>query len=263
MWLQRLRKSIWMVSVRESRLSACVRRSNDDLPKMIAFFGPDGAGKSTQARFVNDFLSSNGIMVKRAWVRSTHTVAYVLWLVFFKLNLCRAYGIPGRVPWKFAMSYLNEDPYGAVSPVTMSPPVLKGPVSRFFWSVVELVGVLPVILLQVYVPLLLGHLVVAERYVIDSVASIGYFLDDEKFDKSWQASVLLSFVPRGTRFVFVDADYATIVARRGRFAGPQEYTEFHRRMFGRLAKRFSAVVLDSSKFSAEDLHEKLSLAVFA
>ncbi len=233
-----------------------------EFPRVIAFLGPDGAGKSTQAKFADDFLRSRGFTVKRAWVRSTHTVAYFLWLIFFKLNLCRAYGIEGRVPWKFAVSYLNEDPYGAVSPVTMSPPLLRGGFSRFVWSVIELIGIVPVVLLQVYVPLLSKRVVVCERYVLDSVASIGYFLEDERFDSRWQARVLLSFVPRGTRFVFVDADYATILKRRGKFAGPEEYTEFHRRMFKRLAKRFGAVCLDSSRFDAEQLRVKLSDALF-
>ena len=230
-------------------------------PRVIAFFGPDGAGKSTQAKFAVDSLRPRYSCVKRGWVRSTHTVAYLLWLVFFRLNLCRTYGIEGRVSWRFAVSYLNEDPYGAVSPVTMSPPILRGRFSRFLWSIVELAGVIPVILFQVYVPLLRGCAVVCERYVLDSVTSIGYFLGDSAFDRSWQARILLSFVPRGTKFVFVDADYATVVSRRGRFAGPLEYTDFHRRMFKRLAKRFDAVYLDSSKYEVEELRKKLVEAI--
>jgi thymidylate kinase len=225
---------------------------------MIAFFGPDGAGKSTQAELLVHYLESKGFKVKKAWVRSTHTVAYLLWLVFYKLNLCEdRSGFLKKMKTGFAVSYLNEDPYGAVSPITMSPPRLKGRFSYFLWSVIELLGIVPVVIFQVYVPLLLGRVVVAERFVIDSIASIAYFLGDQDFSNSWQASFLLGLVPKGTVFVFVDADYATILQRRHAVAGPMEYTEFHRRLYFDLSQRVGAHYVDASKVSIENANRMI------
>lgn len=232
--------------------------TSNSYPKMIAFFGPDGAGKSTQADLVATFLESRGLKVKRAWVRSTHTVAYLLWLVFYKLNLCEdRSGFLEKMKTGFAVSYLNEDLYGAVSPITMSPPRLKGRFSHFLWSVIELLGIVPVVIFQVHVPLFLGWVVVAERFVVDSIASIAYFLGDPDFSNSWQASFLLGLVPKRTIFVFVDADYATILQRRRAVAGPIDYTEFHRRLYLHLSRRVGAHYVDSSKVSIENANHMI------
>jgi hypothetical protein len=205
-----------------------------------------------------DILRSRGLRVKKAWVRSTHTVAYLLWMLFYRLNLCDdRSGILKKMRAGFAVSYLNEAAYGAVSPITMSPPILRGSVSRFIWSIVELAGIVPVVVLQVYAPLLLGRVVVAERFVVDSVASIAYFLDSEDFADSWQAWFLLRLVPRGAVFVYIDAEYDAVLSRRGGVAGPREYTEFHRRMYNQLVPKVQAFRVDTSKNSIEEAHKKI------
>jgi len=139
----------------------------------------------------------------------------------------------------------------------MSPPILRGSVSRFIWSVVEVFSIVPVVLLQVYVPLMLGRIVVAERYVVDSIASIAYFLGDDSFTASWKARLLLKFVPKGTVFVYVDADYETVLARRGELAGPREYTDFHRRLYDRMANDVRAFRVNASKDSIREVHQKI------
>ena len=233
------------------------------LPRVIAFFGPDGAGKSTQAELLVNFLKARGIKVKRAWVRSVHTFAYLIWRLLYRLNLCRdKSGIPLKGHFRFAVPYLNESPYGAVSPITMSPPILRGTISRFIWSFIEILSIIPVVVLQVYVPLLLGRMVVAERFVVDSIASIAYFLNDESFAESWRAKFLLRLVPRGTIFVFIDVDYETIFTRRGELSGPREYTDFHRAVYCRLAREVMASRVDTSKDSAQEAHQKILGYVF-
>ncbi|MEM3702977.1 MAG: hypothetical protein QXX79_00940 [Candidatus Bathyarchaeia archaeon] len=228
------------------------------LPRVIAFFGPDGAGKSTQAELLVKYLRAMDFRVKKAWIRSTHTFAYLLWMVFYKLNLCDdRSGMLRKMRSGFAVSYLNERQYGVVSPITMSPPILKGFVSRWIWATIEVVSIVPVVILQVYLPLLLGRVVVAERFVVDSVASIAYFLSDEGFAEGWHARFLLRLVPRGTVFVFVDADYGTILSRREEVAGPREYTDFHRRLYRKLACELRAFHVDTSKSSVEEAYQKI------
>lgn len=232
--------------------------STFEFPRVIAFFGPDGAGKSTQAELMVEYLESGGFKVKKAWVRSVHTFAYLLWNLFMKLNLRRERGgIPVRMRTRFAVSYINEKPYGVVSPITMTPPALNGATSHRIWSTIEVISILPVILLQVYIPLMLGYVVVAERYVVDSIASIAYFMDDENFAKGRLAKFLLKFIPKGTFFVFIDADYQTIFSRRGEMAGTSDYTEFHRQIYMELAHVVGAVRFDTSKLFIQETHQKV------
>lgn len=232
--------------------------STVQFPRVIAFFGPDGSGKSTQARLMIEYLKTRGIRVKMAWIRSVHTFAYLLWNLFMKLNLRRERcGVPVRMRTKFAVSYLNEELYGVVSPITMTPPALNGASSRHIWSIIEVISILPVVLLQVYIPLMLGYVVVAERYIVDSIASIAYFLNDENFAKGRLAEFLLKFIPNGTLFVFIDTDYQTVLNRRGEMAGPSDYTEFHRRVYMELAHVVGAVRFDTSKLSIQETHQKV------
>lgn len=228
------------------------------IPRIVAFFGPDGAGKSTQAELLVADLKARGFKVKRAWVRSTHTFAYLLWLVFYRLNLCDdRSGILKKMRVGFAVSYLNESQYGAVSPITMSPPILRGATSRWIWATIEVVGIVPVVVLQVYLPLLLGRVVIAERFIVDSIASIAYFLDDDGFYESWHAKFLLRLIPKGTVFVYVDADYETILSRREDVAGPREYTEFHRRLYERMEKVVGALRVDTSRLSIKEANQNI------
>jgi hypothetical protein len=125
------------------------------------------------------------------------------------------------------------------------------------WSLIEIAGIIPVVLLQVYLPLLFGRVVVAERFVADSVASIAYFLNDESFAGTRRAWFLLRLVPKGAVFVFVDADFQTIFSRRGAYAGPRDYTDFHRRVFDKLAYRLGAFRINTSKDSVEEAHLKI------
>jgi len=234
------------------------RTGEPKYPRFVAFFGPDGAGKSTQALLLIGFLRANGLKVKQAWVRSVHTFAFLLWNIFARLNLCRnASGLPLHLRKGFAISYLNESPYGVVSPINLTPPVLKGPISKLMWATIEVISILPVVLLQVYVPLFLKYSVVAERYIIDSIVSIAYFLNDETFVNGRLANLLLSFVPKGTIFVFIDADYSTIFNRRGEEAGPSEYTDFHRKSYARMKEIVHAYRIDTTKCSIEEAHEKV------
>jgi thymidylate kinase len=225
---------------------------------MVAFFGPDGAGKSTQAQLLIDYLRSKGFKVRKAWVRSTHTLAFLLWLLFRKFNLLRGEGNTAKLtPIKPNVSYIYENSYGAVNPITTSPPVINGPISRFLWSSIEVISLLPVVLLQVYLPLWLGYIVVAERYLVDSIASIAYFLNDERFTNSLYAKLLLKLIPKDTIFFFLDANYETIVKRRGCLAGPAKYTHFHRRIYSKIAPIVNAVYINTSRLSIEQASDMI------
>lgn len=221
-------------------------------PLVIAFFGPDGAGKSTQARLMTNYLRSKGFKVRKAWVRSPHTFAFLLWKLFMRLNLRRSQGdMRIEMPSRPAAPYVSEDSYGIISPITMEPPFLNGSLSRRIWSMIEFVSVLPVLILQVYMPLFLGYIVVAERYVIDTIATVAYFVGSEEFVESRLAELLMRFIPKGMAFIFLDADYKTIVERRGDMAGAPDYTDFHRRIYCKLAPVVNALRIDTSKLSVE------------
>jgi deoxyadenosine/deoxycytidine kinase len=93
--------------------------------------------------------------------------------------------------------------------------------------------------------------------MVDSVASIAYFLGEDDFAHSWRAKLLLGLTPKGAVYVYVDADYDTILKRRGFAAGPREYTEFHRRLYAELCRKVGAFYIDTSKNTVAAANQKI------
>src|SRR5437016_9013622 len=127
------------------------------VPKLVSFFGPDGAGKSTQVRILVNRLGPAGLRVKKVWIRSPHTLAFIVSRLLFRLGLYRV--------------AVNPFGLGAKQPLVYPQSLSKG-----IWAFIETISVLPLILLRVYLPLWMGYRLVAERYVVDTIVTISYFI---------------------------------------------------------------------------------------
>jgi len=226
-------------------------KNSKSLPNIVHFFGPDGAGKTTQVNILVDLLSRQGIPTRKIWVRSPHTLAFLLWRLFVKIGFYR----------------LVINPFG---PPGKLPGVDRSRVLRRFWSSVEFLSVLPFIARVSY--LKRHHVLIAERYLVDTVTTVAYFLDDLDFIKSWTSRLLLRFIPKDTAFVFLDTDYSTIFdrraplvtqkqsssARRGYGAipscpvEPRSFIEFQRRAYASLSKSLDPLKIDTSKNSIKE-----------
>lgn len=227
------------------------------LPRLIHFFGPDGSGKSTQADILANLLDKRGVRTKKCWIRANHTVAFVLGRILIGIGFSRVvlnqFGFARKLP-----AVHRNRPLGC------------------FWSAIELLGVIPLVL-RVYFLLNRGYRLVAERYVLDTVTSIAYFINDINFLRSATSRVFFRFIPKNTAFIFLDSDYEAIFGRRApasdekngesqkaqKIVGsitkssvePREFIEFQRVAYKALAKSFNALAIDTSKLSVEKTSE--------
>jgi thymidylate kinase len=211
---------------------------------MVHFFGPDGAGKSTQVAKLAAYLEEQGAKVHKAWVRSPHTLAFVAWKCLYKLGLCKQL----------------HNPFGDRG---SRPCIDQNRVTRFLWVVLEIVSVTPVVLREAVLPATRGRAIVAERYLLDTVATIGWFLQDESFIDSWAARFLYRLIPRDTLLVYLDADYPSILKRRGDTAEPEEFIAFQRRVYAVLAARTRALVIYTPDYTIEETHALICSALAA
>jgi len=126
------------------------------------------------------------------------------------------------------------------------------PPLRALWAWIEFLSVLPLVLVRVYLPLMLGYVVIAERYVFDSVVAISYILGDNGFTHSWRARTLLRMIPKDALLVYLRSDYQCILLRRGRLAESPRFIEHQIRQYDALAAAFGCPVISTGNRSVQE-----------
>ena len=203
-------------------------------PFFVHFFGADGAGKTTQGEMLARHMKREGIDNKLVRIRSGRTFASILYRLFKKLgsNLVE----------------LGGD--GRVIRIT----IIRNNVHQQIWCLIELLSMIPWLVRGVFIPLRIGKVVIAERYMIDAIATIAYLVNDPLWSKSFLARLLLRFIPRNSVLICLDASYAVIAERKGSFVDPKQYIEFQRKTYLAFAKTMGAYTIDTSTTSPVETH---------
>jgi thymidylate kinase len=205
---------------------------------VIAFFGPDGAGKTTQADLLVDYLRTKNFKTRKAWIRAVHGYAFAISKVLIR------------------MGYVKKDPVGPGS-IPMRLDLEKSPPLQAVWPWVELLSLLPLVISRVKLPSLLGRTVVCERYTIDSIPSISYTVGDASFDRRFLAKALLSMVSEGYVLVNLDCDYDSIVSRRGAQAEPEDFIKIQREMYAKFQPRLGALYLNTATITPTETQDRI------
>jgi thymidylate kinase len=156
---------------------------------IICLFGPDGSGKSTLAKALAKRLSNEIFQVKILWMRGTHTLASLFARLFSQFG-----GFKGV-----------DNPYYEIS----VPRNLKR-----FWQILEFASLLPVLIIK-FLPLsILGYIVVAERYLPDSIVWIATTTKDPNYQESIAAKFLKTLTLKAKVKIYVTAKPETLLKRR-------------------------------------------------
>lgn len=201
-------------------------------PRLVVFFGPDSAGKSTQARLFVAYLRSHKYRSKRIWIRGRHTLAFVLANIFVRLGY-----------------YQIAEPTPGTKTKLFDPHLL--PKLKALWGLIEFVSVLPLIFLKVYLPRFLGYIVVAERYTIDTIVYLAYWLGSD-FLQGRLTKILLSFIPQDSLLIHLNAKTQILLRRIRNDIVTRDFLVFQQQVYLELAKKLDAVTIDTSKHSVED-----------
>lgn len=208
------------------------------IPQLISIFGPDGSGKSTHVQLLVQSLRAQGLRIKRTWIRSPHTLAFILSQIMVRLGLYR----------------VATNPAGMMVKI---PAINGNSTTRSIWALLELLSVMPLVLLRIYLPMWRGYMIVSDRSLVDTVVTIAYFIGDKDFVTGRTARLLLHLIPKCAVFIDLDSDYATILTRRGKTAEPQEFIEFQRTAYTKLSKIIAAEIIDTSRLSIEQTSERI------
>ncbi|MEM3826194.1 MAG: hypothetical protein QXE05_02040 [Nitrososphaeria archaeon] len=180
--------------------------------KLIYFFGPDGTGKTTHADLISTRLKLMGFRVWRTSVKQHHTIAYLLLKLMnlgsYDIQIINYYGFPERLAHR-----INR-----------------------LWKMVEFFGLLPAVFYRVYLPMILGYVVVCDRYVLDSLVTLSYFLKEQNSVLGIFARFLVSLIPKSSLLVFFDADTEVIMLRKPNEPLSVELITYYKRMYRILLK---------------------------
>lgn len=105
---------------------------------------------------------------------------------------------------------------------------------------------IPVILHNIYLPLSMGKIVVAERYILDAIVSIAYFIGRTEWLKDFLCGLMFRFIPRRTIFIYLNCPYTEIRRRRGKESEKEHYYRFQQILYNILSKRVGAYEIDTS-----------------
>jgi thymidylate kinase len=210
--------------------------SPNNIPRAIIFFGPDGSGKTTQANMLISELNQKGIRSKKLWLRSLHTLAFII-------SKVSTYIMKLDDVYQFRTKYSDHAAF------------------RIIWYSIEFVSILPLILTRFYLPLLQGYVIVAERFVIDWIVSLAYSTNNPSLIDSWLASFAMYFIPRQSVLVYIDAEYNSILSRRAA-EDSFEFIEFQRTCYSKFAQKRHALRIDTSNKSIYEVFALIKDHVF-
>jgi thymidylate kinase len=200
---------------------------------LVALYGPDGVGKSTQIEIISNNLRKEGYKVKTIWIRAPHTLAFIISTVLVKLG--------------FSVNDVN--PYGKIKKL---PDVDSNFIVKNIWATIEFISVLPLILIKVVIPIILGYAIIADRYLLDTIVSVAYYIKDIDFVNGKIARILMLLIPRNSILIHLDADYDTLLIRRGKNVESYEFIDFQKKAYARLSKNITSNYIDTSKISIDE-----------
>jgi len=209
--------------------------------RTIIFFGPDASGKTTQAGLLVSHLRHQKRKVCHVWIRARHSVAFFLSEFLIRIGYFQNVKVPSGMIYKVVDSNLLRK-------------------MRRTWALIEFASVLPWIITRVYLPRLLGKTVVAERYTIDTIVYLDYWLDHDYSRSSW-ARLLLGFVPKEAILIHFDAETETLTKRLRFDTATQDFIVFQRREYQMFGKMLGAVTVNTTELDTRATFDKIVAAI--
>ena len=185
------------------------------LSQCLCLTGVDGTGKTTQAMELVKYFRARGKKCTYVWLRFPHLFSIPI-LAYARLTgLTRYVEIEGQRygSWEFYRSKWVS----AVFPWLLL-------LDTFVFAIV-----------RIYIPLLLGYIVICDRFVYDILVDLMVALRQDGYHSTRVGRLFFTLLPRGTKAILLDLDVACIRQRRDDLKGDSTL-RLRRKLYLRLAK---------------------------
>lgn len=202
----------------------------DQKAMLITLSGVDGAGKTSHARVLEKAFDGCHIRARYIWSRGGSSPLMTAAIGF----------------WKWLRG--GDIHRGTPSPDRVAARVraFRSPWVRHIWTWLTAVDLLGQYTLRTRIPLLLGWVVICDRYVYDALAEWAAYFEDARALECPPARLLLALSPRPTRGYVLDLP-PEIASERSADGLPADFVARQRQAYLALAKRYNLCVVDASR----------------
>lgn len=187
-------------------------------PRLIAVTGIDGSGKTTICGPLVNYFALKGYKTRYIWIRSLHSLAYALAKIIEYLSGPKVIVNPNNK----MIERFDGSPYASI------------------WPLIEFISIIPLIIFKIYLPLLLGYIVISDRCTIDTVVTIATHIHDPFFIKSRISRILLATIPKGAVIIYLETDIKTMLERKPDIEYSEEEINSQMMLYEVLAKVIDA-----------------------
>lgn len=185
---------------------------------------------------ISRHLTGCGLRTWRTSIKQHHTLSFLF------LKLLR------RNPQNDPLNYYGFN--GKLAPKIRKP-----------WKILELTSLAPALFSRVLLPLLFGYIVVCDRYLLDTLVTLSFFLKEPALVSGRLAWLLTKMIPKNSFLVYFEADTKTILERKRDEPLDESLIEYYKKAYRYLAERFclNVTVIDNTVCSVSDVQAKLLL----
>ena len=206
--------------------------------KLIVFTGIDGSGKTTIARSSVAFLRAKGYKTRYVWIKSLHTLAYVISVFFVILKGHQVIINPNKIPIRrFDPSYYAN--------------------LKCCWALIELISIVPLFIVNVLLPSIFGYIVVLDRCPIDTIVTVSTRIKNPMFANGLTGKLMLSLLPKESIMFHFDANLATILKRRPEIEYSKDEIFFQMYLYRSLTGRRGAMSINTAKTSRDEVFDQI------